>query len=73
MMEHLLTKDSPKSRDSEPPVTTLAGLKKEASTAVIHYFAPVVAIYNELAATAGLPIVKWRERVETGDKTKPRP
>jgi len=47
------------SKSSEPPITTVEGLKREANTAVIRYFAPVVAIYNEFAATAGLPTVRW--------------
>jgi hypothetical protein len=47
------------SRPPEPPITTVEGLKKEANTAVIRYFAPVFAIYNEFAATAGLPTVRW--------------
>jgi len=44
---------------SEPSIMTIEGLKKETGTAVIQYFAPVVALYNVVAQTAGLPVVKW--------------
>jgi hypothetical protein len=44
----------------EPSIMTFAGLKKEANTAVIQYFAPIVALYNIVASTAGFPTVQWR-------------
>lgn len=46
------------SSEENPSITTFAGLKKEANTAIIHYFAPVVALYNVVASTAGLPSVQ---------------
>jgi hypothetical protein len=49
---------------SEASITTFEGLKRETNTAVIQYFAPVVALYNTVAATAGLPIVRWQIRLE---------
>jgi hypothetical protein len=63
---------SPRSLEGDPSITTLAGLKKETHTAVIQYFAPVVALYNVVATTAGLPIVRWQTRSET-DRTGQRP
>ena len=51
--------DSTSRSDSAPPITTLAGLKNETHTAVVQYFAPVVALYNVMAVTAGLPVVRW--------------
>ena len=61
----------PRTYKGEPSITTFAGLKKEANTAVIQYFAPVVAVINAVAATAGLPTIRWRERIETnGDGRK---
>jgi hypothetical protein len=62
----------PNPRASEPPITTLEGLKREANTAVIRYFAPVFAIYNELAATAGLPIVRWHARTPLENEKSPQ-
>jgi len=59
------------SSDDNPSITTLAGLKKETHAAVIQYFAPVVALYNVVASTSGLPTVKWLERVGTKE-TAPR-
>jgi hypothetical protein len=50
---------SPQSSEVDHSITTLAGLKKETHTAVVQYFAPVVALYNVVATTAGLPIVRW--------------
>ena len=61
------------SHSAEPPITTVEGLKKEANTAVIRYFAPVFALYNELATTDGLPTVRWHARtrgVERGYDSK---
>jgi hypothetical protein len=49
-----------RSSDDNPSITTLAGLKKETHTAVVQYFAPVVALYNVVASTAGLPTVRWQ-------------
>jgi hypothetical protein len=50
--------DKVESEESKPPITTFEGLKKETQTAVIRYFAPAVAIFRELAATAGFPTVR---------------
>ena len=61
-----------KLRPFEPSITTIDGLKKEANTAVIRYFAPVLSIYNELAATAGLPTVRWHTRIRGEDRTQGR-
>jgi hypothetical protein len=55
----------PRSSEADPSITTLAGLKKETHTAVVQYFAPVVALYNVVATTAGLPAVRWQTRSET--------
>jgi hypothetical protein len=71
-MSDPFTAGPPRLRASEPPITTIAGLKKEANSAVIRYFAPVFAIYNELAATAGLPIVRWHTRMRGQDRTQAR-
>lgn len=49
-----------RSSEDNPPITTLAGLKKETHTAVVQYFAPVVALYNVVASTSGLPTVRWQ-------------
>jgi hypothetical protein len=57
--------------DADPSITTLAGLKKETHTAVVQYFAPVVALYNVVATTAGLPTVRWQMRFES-DRTDHR-
>jgi hypothetical protein len=56
---------SPRSSEADPSITTFAGLKKETHTAVVQYFAPVVALYNVVATTAGLPTVRWQTRSET--------
>ena len=62
---------SSRSSDADPSITTLAGLKKETHTAVVQYFAPVFALYNVVATTAGLPTVRWQTRFE-GDRTDQR-
>lgn len=49
----------PQSSDGDPSITTLAGLRKEIQTAAVQYFAPVAALYNVVATTAGLPTVRW--------------
>ena len=64
MSDHVYKATSRSSEDN-PSITTLAGLKKETHTAVFQYFAPVMALYNVVAATSGLPTVKWLERFET--------
>ena len=56
------------SRSAEPSIMTFEGLKKEANAAVIRYFAPVFALYNELATTAGLPTVRWHARTRGEDR-----
>jgi hypothetical protein len=56
---------SPRSSEAEPSITTIAGLKKETHTAVVQYFAPLFALYNVVAATAGLPVVRWQTGSET--------
>jgi hypothetical protein len=56
---------SARSSAADPSITTLAGLKKETHTAVVQYFAPVIALYNVVATTAGLPTVRWQTRAET--------
>jgi hypothetical protein len=56
---------SARSSEADPSIATLAGLKKETHTAVVQYFAPVVALYNVVATTAGLPIVRWQTRSDT--------
>ena len=56
---------SPRSPETDPSITTLAGLKKETRTAVVQYFAPVLALYNVVATTAGLPIARWQTHFET--------
>jgi hypothetical protein len=65
------SKSRPRPYEGEPSITTLAGLKKETHTAVVPYFAPVVALYNVVAATAGLPAVKWHGSFES-DKGQSR-
>lgn len=47
----------------EPDITTIRGLKKEVMTAVVRYFAPVVAIYEALEETAGMPIAWQRKKL----------
>ena len=59
-----------RSSEDNPSITTFAGLKKEANTAVIHYFAPVMALYNVVASTAGLPTVKWHGTFTADEQTK---
>jgi hypothetical protein len=46
---------------SDPDITTIKGLKKEVVTAVVRYFAPVVAIYEALETTAGMPTA-WQQK-----------
>jgi hypothetical protein len=53
---------------SEPSIATIEGLKKETGTAIIQYFAPVVALYNVVAQTAGFPVVKWPLRTYQAEK-----
>jgi hypothetical protein len=48
---------------SEPRFTTFAGLKNEVYTTVVRYFAPVVAIYEELEKTAGIPPAWQRKKL----------
>jgi hypothetical protein len=48
-----------RSSDDDFSITTVAGLKKAIHTAVIQYFAPVAALYNVVATTAGLRTVRW--------------
>jgi len=67
MNGHIYTgrsKTPPNPYEGEPSITTFAGLKKDAYTATLQYFAPVVAIYNVVAATSGLPTIKWLEQFE---------
>jgi hypothetical protein len=45
-------------------LATFAGLQKEVSTSVVRYFAPLVAIYREFTATAGMPTVTWWQKRE---------
>jgi hypothetical protein len=59
------SKATSRSSEDNPSITTFAGLKKEANTAVLQYFAPVAALYNVVAATSGLPTVKWLEQFDT--------
>jgi hypothetical protein len=49
--------------DSEPRFTSFAGLKNEVYTTVVRYFAPVVAIYEELEKTAGIPPAWQRKKL----------
>jgi hypothetical protein len=58
-------------RASAPSITTLAGLKNETHTAVVQYFAPVVALYNIVASTAGLPTVRWHAVEFSGEERDP--
>jgi hypothetical protein len=55
-----------KSSEDNPSITTLAGIKKETHTAVYQYFAPVVALYNVVASTAGLPTIRWEAQGQNG-------
>jgi hypothetical protein len=57
------------SSEGAPPITTLAGLKKEIHTAIVQYFAPVAALYNVVATTAGLPTVRWQTPFESDQTT----
>jgi hypothetical protein len=58
-------------QNSEPSITTIAGLKKEVSTSIVRYFAPLVAVYREFSATAGMPTVTWWQKHEV-DKDRGR-
>ena len=59
---------APRSPEADPSITTVAGLKKETHKAVVQYFAPVMALYNVVAATAGLPTARWPTQFES-DRT----
>ena len=56
-------------KSSEPQLTTIKGLKSEVYTAVVRYFAPVVAIYKEFGTTAGMPTTWWKGRELEKDRT----
>lgn len=61
-----------KSAANGPSITTLAGLKKETHTAVVQYFAPVVALYNVVASTAGFPTVRWQVEGQADQHKSPK-
>jgi hypothetical protein len=60
--------------ESEVPLATIEGLKKEVSTSVVRYFAPIVAIAREFGTTAGIATTWWKGRELEKDRAgKQRP
>jgi hypothetical protein len=49
-----------------PPgdLTTMEGLRNEVYTAVVRYFAPLVALYEEIEKTAGMPTAWQRKKLD---------
>jgi len=58
---------------SEPSITSIQGLKKEVSTSVVRYFAPLVAMAREFSATAGIATTWWRSKELDKNQDTDRP
>jgi hypothetical protein len=61
MIEQFRAVPSPSEQAS---IMTLTGLKQEIRTAVLRYFAPIAAIYEEIEKTAGILPASQRKKLD---------